>query len=149
MGPCAWLAGRRKAEQRDGARAKIARSEQDNGSCTAVGYSCRRRISSASAPSQDFSKRPAAVQRSTRHTRAGQLSCPTSHQLLDFLLQRDSKVAGPPPPSRRTQRFEVGGPALSHGEATSGDRRGFVLRRHRGLERAHANPRADLLCQHV
>lgn len=69
-------------------------------------------MSSASAPSQDFSKRPAAVQRSAIHARAGQLSCPTSHQLLDFLLQRDRCVAGPPPPSRRTQRFEAGGPAL-------------------------------------
>jgi hypothetical protein len=50
---------------------------------------------------------------STRHAHAGQLSCPTPHQLLDFLHQRDSCVAGPPPPSRRTQRFEVGSPALS------------------------------------
>jgi hypothetical protein len=42
--------------------------------------------------------RPAAVQ----DARASLLSCPISSQLLDFLLQRDNKVAGPPPPSRHS-----------------------------------------------
>jgi hypothetical protein len=43
-------------------------------------------------------KWPAAVQ----DARTSLLSSPKSPHLLDFLLQRDSKVAGPPPPSRRS-----------------------------------------------
>jgi hypothetical protein len=66
---------------------------------------------------------------STRHAHAGQLSCPTPHQLLDFLHQRDSCVAT----STVTPHAAIRGRqpcSFSPGEATSGDRRGFVLRRH-------------------
>lgn len=66
--------GRRKAEQRDGARASIARAGQDN----AARLRCWLLLSPAHfvsqrAPSQDFSKRPAAVQCSAvlvQHMRA-------------------------------------------------------------------------------
>ena len=43
----------------------------------AGGYSCRRRISSASAPSQDFSERPAAVQE-----RRAQASSPVQQLII-------------------------------------------------------------------
>lgn len=71
-------------------------------------------------PPQDFSQGPP---RRGASARAALRSCPKPHQLLDFLLQRDSKAVGPPAPSRRSVASRRPWPWTMR---RSGDRRGFV-----------------------
>lgn len=104
------------AEQRGGSRRHGAVGRQ-------IASWWRRELFSSSLSRGHPRTSPKGPPRRGASARAALRSCPKPHQLLDFLLQRDSKAVGPPAPSRRSVASRRPWPWTMR---RSGDRRGFV-----------------------